>query len=83
LDRIQPIVRLGYRDTNVHDDVAAPATIPIPSGGYLSDEVWHYEVGVNYYLQQQETRLALTFSDFDYDNAPNEYDTTMFAQVSF
>ncbi len=72
LDKIQPIVRIGRLDPDIDNENAGS-----------TDEVWHYEGGVNYYLQGQEARLALTFSDFDFDEEKNRYDTILFAQVSF
>ncbi len=73
LDKIQPIVRIGRLDPDIDNEGTTVAT----------DEVWHYEAGVNYYLQGQEARLALTFSDFHYEDSPNRYETILFAQVSF
>ncbi len=71
LDRIQPIVRVGKLDTNLHGNATNP------------DEVWYYEGGFNYYLRGQEMRLAMTASFFDYKTDPTKTDVTLFAQVNF
>jgi hypothetical protein len=73
LDRIQPIVRVGYLDQNIDIDA---------QGG---DQVLHYEGGLNYYLRGQEARLALTAGFFDdkLEGEPTRTDVTLFTQVSF
>lgn len=73
LDRIQPIFRVGYLDTNVDGDAN------------LGPETLHYEGGLNYYLRKQEARLALSVGVFDdkLEGEPTRTDVTLFSQVSF
>ncbi len=80
LDRIQPIVRVGYLDTNVDDDANFG-----PAFGVFGPETVHYEGGFNYFLKEYEARLALTASWFD--NKLEDEDTrteiTLLSQISF
>ncbi|HVJ15702.1 MAG TPA: porin, partial [Polyangiaceae bacterium] len=73
LDRIQPIVRVGYLDQNIDADA---------QGG---DQTLSYEGGFNYYLRGQEARLAATVGFFDdkLEGEPTRTDVTLFAQMSF
>jgi hypothetical protein len=71
--RLQPLVRVGFLDTDVERDVAA--------GG--SDEVWHYEVGANYFIDGHRAKLQLSGSWFDYEDGPSRAAVILAAQASF
>jgi hypothetical protein len=71
-DRLQPIVRWGYLDT----DLDSP-----------QEEVTSYEFGFNYFLQKYEARLMASYGVFDPDSAPGEeelqHEFIAAAQVAF
>jgi hypothetical protein len=71
--RLQPVARVGFLDGNVDEDVAAGS----------SDEVWHYELGANYFIQKHRAKLQLSGSVFDYDDTPTKTEVILAAQVSF
>lgn len=65
-DALQPIVRLGYIDPNTGRD---------------SDQMWEYNVGLNYYIRKHESKLQLNYSRFP--QARNEDELILAAQVAF
>jgi hypothetical protein len=65
-DALQPIFRVGYVD---------------PNGGKGGDHLWEYDVGVNYYIRQQESKLMLNYSKFP--RSKNEDELILAAQVAF
>jgi hypothetical protein len=81
LDRIQPIVRIGYLDTDVDTD----ANSGPPALGSYGSETLQYEGGFNYFLKEYEARLALTVGIFDnkLEGEPTETDITLLSQISF
>lgn len=72
LDRVQPVARFGYVDTDVDSDLREQTT---------------YEIGLNYFLQEQEARLSASYGIFDQDLAPGKEDLfhefILAAQASF
>ncbi|MEZ4220252.1 MAG: porin [Polyangiaceae bacterium] len=72
-DRLQPAIRVGGLDRNIDADLSEGS----------DDEVWHYEAVVNYYLQEQQARFALSYGLFDYDDSDSRGELTLLAQVSF
>lgn len=70
LERIQPVLRVGFVDPNLDED---------------DDRTTHYDAGLNYYLRGQEARLTLSVSVFDQQaaDAPSTIDGILAAQVSF
>ncbi len=80
LNRIQPIVRIGYLDTNLDDDANVG-----PAFGVFGTETLHYEGGFNYFLKEYEARLALTASWFDnkLTGEPTRTEITLLSQISF
>jgi hypothetical protein len=73
-DRLQPVVRIGYVDPDLDGD--APE-------GNSSDEVVHYELGLNYYIQKQEAKLQLSYSLYDFEDTNTRGEAIFAAQVSF
>lgn len=74
-ERIQPMLRLGFLD----EDVREPDTI-----------TRHYEIGVNYYVQQQELKLQAAYAHFNTDldasessDRPNRHEATLALQLCF
>jgi len=68
IERIQPVVRVGFLNTNIDAD---------------DDAVTHYEACFNYYLRGQEARLALSVGAFDPEVGVTRSEAILFAQVSF
>lgn len=70
IDRLQPIARIGFLDRNVDAE---------------DDAFNKYELGLNYFIQSHEARLALSASFTDAENAdvPLRTDVILAAQVSF
>jgi hypothetical protein len=65
-DVLQPIFRLGRLDPNTGRD---------------SDEMWEYNVGLNYYIRKHESKLQLNYSKFP--QSRNEDEFILAAQVAF
>jgi hypothetical protein len=65
-DVLQPIVRLGYFDPNTGRD---------------ADQMWEYNVGLNYYIRKHESKLQINYSKFP--QARNEDQFIFAAQVAF
>jgi len=72
MDRMQPVVRVGYIDPDLDGD-----------GKAANDEVFHYEVGFNYYLRKHEMKLQLAYSVFDPEGLKPGNEAIAAAQVSF
>jgi hypothetical protein len=73
-DRLQPVVRIGYVDPDLDGD--APE-------GNSSDEVVHYEGGLNYYIRKQEAKLQFSYSFYDFEDTASRGEAIFAAQVSF
>jgi hypothetical protein len=73
-DRLQPVVRVGYVDPDLDGDAAE---------GNSSDEVVHYEGGVNFYIQKHEAKLQASYSFFDFEDGDPRGEAIFAAQVSF
>lgn len=73
-DRLQPVVRIGYVDPDLDGDAAE---------GNSTDEVVHYEAGLNYYIQKQEAKLQLSYSFYDFEDTASRGEAIFAAQVSF
>lgn len=76
MDSVQPCFRLGYLDPDTSKNLN-----PTTAGG--SDEVWHYDFGVNYYLKKQEMKLQAAFSRFQYQDKSANSELIVAAQVAF
>jgi len=70
---LQPIVRVGYLDQDTSQDVAAGAT----------DELVHYDVGLNYYLRAHEMKLQASFQRQQFDDKPANNQVIVAAQVNY
>ncbi len=75
-DVLQPSLRAGYLDPDIGRDLD-----PAAPGG--RDEVWHFDVGVNYYFRKHEAKLQLVYSRFQYDDRAAIDEVLLGAQVSF
>ncbi|MBN1960428.1 MAG: hypothetical protein JW841_05740 [Deltaproteobacteria bacterium] len=47
------------------------------------DEFWHYDIGLNWYIQKNETKMQLNYYRFQYDDAEAEDQVILMAQVAF
>jgi len=77
-DKLQPIARIGGLDPDVDNNTNGATSDP-------DDEVTHYELGANYYLNSHEAKLQLAGGFFDPQQAesPTHFELTLAAQVSF
>lgn len=73
---LQPCLRVGYLDPDVSKDLD-----PVADKG--KDEVWHFDVGLNYYLRKQEAKLQLNYSRLQFDQKTASHGIVLAAQVSF
>jgi phosphate-selective porin len=76
LDVLQPSLRVGYLDPDVHANVD-----PMTASG--KDEVWHIDAGLNYYLRKHEAKLQLSYSRLQYDTRPANNEVIFAGQVAF
>jgi hypothetical protein len=74
-DKLQPVVRVGFLDPDVHKDLDPVAD--------KADEAWDVNVGVNYYLQKHEAKLQVAFQRVQYDVKAPLNELIVAAQVSF
>jgi phosphate-selective porin len=61
LDRLQPVLRVGAVDPDVNQRIDADNFSSVGR----RDQAWHYDVGVNYYLQKHEAKLQLSYTRTD------------------
>jgi phosphate-selective porin O/P len=73
---LQPVVRVGYFDPDTSMNVD-PAT----AGG--KDELYHFDVGVNYYLKKHEMKVQAAYERQQFDQAKANNQVIMAAQVFF
>jgi hypothetical protein len=73
---LQPAVRVGYFDPNSDTDLE-PAT---PTG---ADELFHVDLGVNYYLQKNEAKLLINYLRYEYQDRKPNNEVVLGAQVAF
>lgn len=76
LDKLQPVVRVGYMDPDTDSDLAG-----VKPGD--KDELWHIDAGLNYYLLKNEAKLQLNYSRSQYDDVPASNEVILAAQVAF
>ena len=73
---LQPIVRVGYFDPDTSKNLD-------PSMGG-TDELWHYDVGVNYYLASHAMKLQGAYQRVQFDTkSPKVNELVVAAQVSY
>lgn len=73
---LQPVLRVGYVDPDTSKNLD-PAM-----GG--SDELWHYDIGVNYYLKSHEMKLQGSYQRQQFQSkTPNVNEIILAAQVSY
>lgn len=73
-DRLQPMARIGYLDPDLDADPAGPDS---------NDEVFAYELGVNYFVARDFAKLQLSGSIFDYDDQKTRTDVILSTQLSY
>ncbi len=73
---LQPVLRVGYVDPDTSQNLD-PAM-----GG--NDELWHYDIGVNYYLKSHEMKLQGSYQRQQFQSkTPNVNEIILAAQVSY
>jgi hypothetical protein len=68
IERIQPVLRVGFLDPNIEVE---------------NDRIAHYEAGMNYLLRGHEAKLSLAFSIFDPQAGTSTKELVLAAQVAF
>ena len=71
---LQPVARGGWLDPNTDADRD-------PGMGQL-DELWHLDVGINYYIAEQEAKVLLNYSHFGYEDETPDNEVIFSAQLS-
>jgi hypothetical protein len=71
---LQPALRIGYLDPDVDADLPVTAS---------KDELFHVDVGLNYFIQKHEAKLQLNYSRFEYDDRTPNNEVLLAAQVGF
>ena len=72
---LQPVVRVGYVDPDTSKDLD-----PTMGG---SDELWHYDVGANYYLQSHEMKLQASYQRQQFQTKAAVNEIIIAAQVAY
>lgn len=75
-EMLQPCVRVGYLDPD-----AGANLDPATANG--KDELWHLDVGLNYYLRKHEAKLQLSYNRFQFEDATPNNELIVAAQASF
>jgi hypothetical protein len=70
------VVRVGYADPDADQNLD-----PTMAGG--SDELWHYDVGVNYYLKGHEMKLQGAYQRQQFDDKVAVNQVILVAQVNY
>ena len=81
MDKLQPLVRIGYYDPDVHQDL--PGKVGEHTNLTTGDEVTTYELGLNYYLRGDNAKLQAAWSKYVYKNEPNRGEFILAAQAAF
>jgi len=71
---LQPALRIGYLDPDVDADLPESAS---------KDELFHVDVGINYFIQKHEAKLQLNYYRFEYDDDTPRDEVLLAAQVGF
>jgi hypothetical protein len=71
---LQPALRIGYLDPDVDADLPVSAS---------KDELFHVDVGLNYFIQKHEAKLQLNYYRFEYDDDTPRDEVLLAAQVAF
>ncbi len=71
---LQPALRIGYLDPDVDADLPVSAS---------KDELFHVDVGLNYFIQKHEAKLQLNYYRFEYDDRTPRDEVLLAAQVGF
>jgi len=80
-ERLQPLVRIGYYDPDIHRDL--PGNVKERTNLPTSDEVTTYEFGLNYYLRGDNAKLQAAWSKYVYKNELNRGEFIIAAQAAF
>jgi hypothetical protein len=75
-DTLQAALRVGYLDQDLARDLD-----PVANGN--RDEAWHFDAGLNYFLQKHEAKLQLSYSRVQYDVRTPLNQVILAAQVAF
>jgi len=82
--KLQPVIRYGYLNTDKTVTLGNASSYALYAPfGVATDEVRSYEVGLNYYLQNNLLKLQAAYGYFDFDNIPAQQQFTIVAQAAF
>jgi hypothetical protein len=83
-DKIQPVIRYGYlntdKTTTVNDKTSYALYTPF---NVVTDEVRSYEIGLNYFVQGHNFKLQAAYGYYDFDNIPALQEFTVAGQAAF
>lgn len=75
-EKLQPAFRVTYFDPDIHQNL-------MPQNLTDQDELWQYDVGINYYIRQNEAKLQVGYSRMQYENKKANNEIILVAQVAF
>ncbi len=75
-ETLQPCLRVGMLDPDLAQDLD-----PLLTDG--KDEVWHFDLGLNYYVQKNEAKLQLAYQRAAYQDKTAVNELILAAQVSY
>ncbi len=81
VEKLQPLVRIGYYDPDIHRDL--PGNVNERTNLPTSDEVTTYEFGLKYYLLGDNAKLQAAWSKYVYKNELNRGELIIAAQAAF
>jgi len=73
---LQPVVRVGYLDPNTDSDLE-------PTSQTAKDELFHFDLGVNYLIQKHEAKVLLNYLRQEFDTKKPNNVVVAGAQVGF
>ena len=73
---LQPVVRVGYLDPNTDTDLQ-------PASATAADELFHVDLGLNYYLQKNEAKVLINYLRYQYQDRKPNNELVLAAQVAF
>ncbi|MBI5485810.1 MAG: hypothetical protein HY905_00605 [Deltaproteobacteria bacterium] len=76
-DMLQPIVRFGWYDPDLDQDIEPT------DANHQTDEYWQLDGGLNWFIVDYEAMLQLSYSRFQYDDRTANNQLILAAQVSY
>lgn len=75
-DTWQPIARIGHLDPNLKSNLD-------PTTAKGRDELWHYDLGINYYVKKNQAKIQGVFQRWSYNDKKAENQFILATQLSY